>query len=324
MDHSDAAGIADSGKHEGAPWSGFAPRGDEMTDRTSSGTPERPRIAFIGAGRVAGALARGLARAGFPVVAVASRSARSAAALAAAVPGCRAVRDLQAAVDVADLVFLTVPDDSIAGVAGAVTWRTGVGAVHASGAAEMGVLAPAAALGARVGGFHPLQNFSDPDVALAGLPGCAVAIEADEPLAGILDSLALALGMRPILLPPGARALYHGAGSFAAPFITTLLHEAVRIWRGFGASEADALAALVPLARGTLDSIARDGTVRGLAGPIARGDTGTVARHVAAFGALDERTLGFYREMAARVIPIALAKGGLTPERAEEIRKLLR
>jgi hypothetical protein len=28
--------------------------------------------------------------------------------------------------------------------------------------------------------------------------------------------------------------------------------------------------------------------------------------------------------MAARVIPIALAKGGLTPERAEEIRKLLR
>jgi predicted short-subunit dehydrogenase-like oxidoreductase (DUF2520 family) len=295
-----------------------------MSDRSSSGVPERPRLAFVGAGRVAGALARGFVRAGFPVVAIASRSPGSAEALAAAVPGCNAVRGPQAAVDAADLVFITVPDDAIAGVAAAVAWRAGVGAVHASGAAEVDVLAPAAAHGARIGGFHPLQNFSDPDVALAGLPGCVVAIEAEEPLAGQLDAAATALGMRPIRLPAGARALYHGAGSFAAPFINALLHEAVRIWRGFGMSEADALAALVPLARGTLDSIARDGTVRGLAGPIARGDAGTVARHVEAFGALDERTLAFYREMAARVIPIALAKGGLTPERAAEIGDLVR
>jgi predicted short-subunit dehydrogenase-like oxidoreductase (DUF2520 family) len=295
-----------------------------MIDRTSSGAPERPRVAFVGAGRVAGALARGLARSGFPVVAVASRSPRSAEALAAAVPGCRAVLDPQAAVDAADLVFITVPDDAIAGVAAAIAWRAGIGVVHASGAAEVDVLAPAAARGARTGGFHPLQNFSDPDVALTGLPGFVVAIEADGLLAVELEAAAAALGMRPIRLPAGARALYHGAGSFAAPFINALLHEGVRIWRGFGMSEADALAALVPLARGTLDSIARDGTVRGLAGPIARGDAGTVARHVAAFGSLDERTLGFYREMAARVIPIALAKGGLAPERAEEIAALVR
>jgi predicted short-subunit dehydrogenase-like oxidoreductase (DUF2520 family) len=294
-----------------------------MTDRPSAGIPERPRIAFIGAGRVAGALARGFARAGFPVAAVASRTRSAAEALATAVPGCSAVGGAQAAVDAADLVFLTVPDDAIAAVADSAVWRPGVGAVHASGAAELDVLAAAATRGAWIGGFHPLQNFSDPDVALAGLPGCVVAIEAEEPLAGQLDALACALAMRPIRLPAGARALYHGAGSFAAPFITALLHEAVRIWRWFGMSEADALAALVPLARGTLDSIVRDGTVRGLAGPIARGDAGTVARHVAAFGALDERTLAFYREMAARVIPIALAKGGLTAERADEIRKRL-
>jgi len=295
-----------------------------MTDHPPTAFPDPPRLAFVGAGRVAGALARGFSRAGIPVVAIASRSAVSAGALAAAVPGCRAVREPQEAVDGAELVFLTVPDDAIAQVVTAATWRAGVGVVHASGAAEVDVLTPAARHGALIGGFHPLQNFADPDVALAGLPGCVVAIEAEAPLAARLDALARALGMRSIRLPAGARALYHGAGSFAAPFITTLLHEAVRIWKGFGMSEADALAALVPLARGTLDSVARDGTVRGLAGPIARGDAGTVERHVAAFGALDERTLAFYREMAVRVIPIALEKGGLTPERAEEIGVLLR
>jgi predicted short-subunit dehydrogenase-like oxidoreductase (DUF2520 family) len=283
----------------------------------------RPRIAFVGAGRVAGALGRGLARAGYAVTAIASRGAASADALAAAVPGCRAVRTPQEAADSADLVFLTVPDDAIAAVAASTAWRAGVGVVHASGATEVDVLAPAAASGALTGGFHPLQNFADPEVALAGLPGCAVAIEAEEPLAGRLLEVANALGMRPIRLPAGARALYHGAGSFAAPFITALLHEAVRVWKGFGMSEADALAALVPLARGTLDAVARDGTVRGLAGPIARGDAGTVARHVAAFDALDERTAAFYRVLAARVIPIALEKGVLTPERAAEIARLL-
>ncbi|HET9043764.1 MAG TPA: DUF2520 domain-containing protein [Burkholderiales bacterium] len=295
-----------------------------MTERATAELPERPRLAFVGAGRVAGALARGFARSGYPVVAVASRNAASAGALAAAVPGCHAVRAPQEAVDRADLVLLTVPDDAIGPVVTAAAWRAGVGVVHASGAAEVDVLAPAARQGALIGGFHPLQNFADPEVALAGLPGCVVAIEAQEPLGARLEALAQALGMRPIRLPAGARALYHGAGSFAAPFITALLHEAVRIWKGFGMSEADALAALVPLARGTLDAVARDGTVRGLAGPVARGDTGTVARHVAAFGALDERTLAFYREMAERVIPIALEKGGLAPERAEEIRALLR
>jgi predicted short-subunit dehydrogenase-like oxidoreductase (DUF2520 family) len=294
-----------------------------MTEANAAAVPERPRIAFVGAGRVAGALARGLARAGYAVTAIASRNPASAAALAAAVPGCGAARTPQEAADAADLVFLTVSDDAIAGVAAGTRWRAGAGVVHASGATEVGVLAPAAAAGALVGGFHPLQNFADPEVALAGLRGCAAAIEAQPPLAGRLHEIASALGMRPILLPAGARALYHGGGSFAAPFVTALLHEAVRIWQGFGMSEADALAALVPLARGTLDAVARDGTVRALAGPIARGDAGTVARHVAAFDALDARTAAFYREMAARVIPIALEKGLLAPDRAAEIARLV-
>lgn len=282
-----------------------------------------PRLAFIGAGRVAGALARGLARTGCPVVAIASRNPASAAALAAAVPGCRAAGSAQEAADAADLVFLTVPDDAIAPAAARIAWRAGCGVVHASGAAEIDVLASAAARGARVGGFHPLQNFADPEVALAGLAGCAVAIEAGGPLADRLRGLAVALGMRPIQLPAGARALYHGAGSFAAPFVTALLHEAVRIWKGFGVSEADALAALVPLARGTLDAVARDGTVRGLAGPIARGDAGTIARHLAAFDALDADTAALYRALTLRVIPIAVAKGSLAPERAEAIAALV-
>ena len=286
-------------------------------------TAALPAIAFIGAGRVASALARGFARAGHPVTGVASRTFERARALADSVAGCNVCASPQAAADGADLVFLTVPDDAIARTAAGLVWRTGQAVAHCSGATEVAVLAPAAARGAAIGGFHPLQNFADPETALAGLAGCAVAIEADGPLAGSLERLAHALGARPIRLPHGARALYHCAGSFAAPFVTTLLHEAVRIWRGFGMTESEALAALVPLARGTLDSIAQAGTVAGLAGPIARGDTGTVERHLRALGALDERTLDFYRELASRVVPIALEKGTLAPGETATLERLL-
>jgi predicted short-subunit dehydrogenase-like oxidoreductase (DUF2520 family) len=124
-------------------------------------------------------------------------------------------------------------------------------------------------------------------------------------------------------LPPGARARYHGGGSFAATFVVTLLHEAVRIWRSFGMTEQEALAALLPLARGTLDSVAELGLAQGIAGPIPRGDAGTIAKHLEAFAALDATTLELYRALALRAIPVAIEKGTLTLERAEELRRLL-
>jgi len=289
------------------------------TEDTSSSL----RIGFIGAGRVASALARGFARAGYAVTAVASRSGTSARSLARAVPGCRAYDGAQAAADRADLVFLTVPDDEIARVAAEIAWPRGGAAVHCSGATGVDALAPAARAGAQTGGFHPLQTFTAPETALAGLRRCVVAIEAEEPLAGRLRALASGLGARPIRLPPGTRALYHGAGSFAASFVVALLHEAVQLWRGFGVPEEEALAALLPLARGTLDAVAELGTVRALAGPISRGDVGTVVKHVQAFAERDRSTLDLYRVLARRTVPIALAKGALTPEQAAELTRIL-
>lgn len=281
------------------------------------------RIGFIGAGRVATALARGFARAGYAVTAVASRSGASARSLAAAVPGCRAYDDSQTAAGRADLVFLTVPDDAIARVAAEIAWPRGGAVVHCSGATGVDALAPAARAGAQTGGFHPLQTFSAPETALAGLRRCVVAIEAEEPLAARLLALAHGLGARAIRLPPGARALYHGAGSFAASFIVALLHEAAQLWRGFGVHEEEALAALLPLARGTLDAVAELGTVRALAGPVSRGDVGTVEKHLQALAALDRSTLELYRALALRTVPIALAKGSLTPEQAAELRRII-
>ena len=281
------------------------------------------RIGFIGAGQLATPLAWSLARAGYHVAGAASRSPASAARLATGIAGARAYDDPQRLADDADLVLIAVPDDAIAAVAQSVRWQARHGAVHCSGATEVSVLAPAAAAGASVGGFHPMQSFTDTQAAIESLPGCSIAIEAEEPLRTMLTGMAQALGCHPIGLPPGARALYHASGSFASSFLVALLNDALDLWSAFGVGRETAFRALLPLMQGTVAAIEANGPVRSLAGPIARADVGTVERHLAALGEKAPALLATYLDLARRSLPIAEAKGGADKGRFEGMRALL-
>jgi len=268
----------------------------------------RPRVGFIGAGRVGKGLSLALSRVGYSLTGVARRGGEPSG---------------QDVVDRSDIVFLTVPDDAIAAVAVQLKWREGVAAVHCSGAAELSVLEAASRAGAAVGGFHPLQMFADPEVAAAGLSRCAIAVEAAEPLAATLTAMVQALGARPMRVPAGARAAYHAAAHYAGPFVVALLDEAVRVWGRLGIGRDDALAALLPLVRGSTDAISHSGLQRAMAGSVARGDVQTVARHLEALGGLDPEARDFYRRLALRTIPIAMAAGTLDAARAQELRARL-
>jgi predicted short-subunit dehydrogenase-like oxidoreductase (DUF2520 family) len=261
------------------------------------------RIGFIGAGRVGLGLSLALSRAGYAITGVASRKRG----------------DAQRIVDASDVVFLTVPDDALGAVSRQLQWRKDQAAVHCSGAAELSVLST----NARVGGFHPLQMFADPEVAARGLAGCAIAVEADEPLFSNLKRMVEALGARPLRVPPGARAAYHAGAHFAAAFVCALLAEGTEVWRRIGIAPEDALPALLGLLRGATDAVAHSGPARAMAGSIARGDLDTVRRHVEALGRLSPELRELYCTLAARTVPLALAAGGMPPARADEIRAVL-
>lgn len=276
----------------------------------------RPRIGIIGAGRVAAVLAPALAQAGYEVVAVASRQPDSARALAARIAGCRAVGSAQEVADAADLVFLTVPDEGIAQVAGSLNWRLGMAAVHCSGAAGLEPLSSAAQQGADVGSFHPLQTFAGVEVPLAGV---TVAIEATGALLASLDRMALALDCRPIQLPEGARALYHASATIASNYLVTLLRQAARLWEPLGCSESEALATLLPLVKTTVANIESVGLRSSLTGPIARGDSGTVGQHLQALRNNAPDLVEMYRELGRKTLPLA----SLEPAQVEEIASIL-
>src|SRR5207245_11766295 len=279
-------------------------------------------LGFIGAGRVATGLASGFARAGVNVVAIASRRIASAQRLAKRVRGARACAPQEVA-DRTDIAFLTVPDDAIAAVASSLRWRAGSACVHCSGAADLDVLKKAVADGALAGGFHPLHMFGEAGESAGALAGCAIALAGPDTLVEKLERLARILDAKPLRLPEGGRALYHAAANFSGAFAIALIQETIALWGKLGIAEADALAALLPLLRGTADNVEKLGAAGGLGSAIARGDAGTIRRHLNVPARDAPDSLGLYRILSLRTIPLALAKGTLKPGAAKAITALL-
>jgi len=281
------------------------------------------RIGFIGAGTVGTALAITLAREGYQVAVVASRTRTSAAALAAQVPGCTALDRAQDVAGAADLVFITTPDDAIAGVAAAVQWHTGQAVVHCSGAASVDIIGPAAQDGAQVGAFHPLQSFANVGRAIENIPGSTFAIEAESPLRETLVAMATRLHGRPVLLGPGDKVLYHAAAVIVSNYTVALMKMATELWRQFGVPPSEATEAMLPLLRGTVNNIANIGLPTCLTGPIARGDTGTIERHLAALEQRAPQLLAAYRDLGLQAVEVALDKGKVDQTQAARMRAML-
>jgi predicted short-subunit dehydrogenase-like oxidoreductase (DUF2520 family) len=157
----------------------------------------------------------------------------------------------------------------------------------------------------------------------AGLRGCTVGIEAEAPLRETLRDLAGAIGCVPFELAPGVRPLYHASAYYVGPFLIALLQEGAALWSRIGASEAQALQALVPLLRGTLAAVLDSTLADGMGGCVARGDIGTVQRHLDAIDTQAPASSELYRALALRTVPLGIRRGTLTAERAAHIVHLL-
>jgi len=281
------------------------------------------KTGFIGAGTTGTALAVRLSQKGWPVVAVSSRTLSSAQSLGKRVPNCQVYHTAQELADVAELVFVTTPDDVIAQVCSEVHWHKGQSVLHCSGAHSIDILEPAKKLGAAVGSFHPLQTFADVDQAIANLPGSTFALEAEEPLLLTLKELTHLLNGNWVKLGSGDKVLYHAAAVFACNYLVTLVKLGQDLWKDFGVSSKEATRALLPLLRGTLNNIDSIGLPNCLTGPVARGDLGTIEKHLRALAATNPSLLTTYKELGLQTIPIALAKGKVDEQKAEEMRVLL-
>ena len=282
------------------------------------------KIGFIGAGTAGTALSILLSKNGYHVMAVSSRTLASAEKLAKAVGGCHVFKNSQGVADNAEVIFITTPDDAISKVASQARWHSGQSVVHCSGADSTDILEPARKQGARTGVFHPLQTFAGTEQAIANIPGSTFAVEAEEPLLSTLKKMANAVGGYCIELKASDKVAYHAAAVIACNYLVTLVKLATDLWQTFSVPPPRSTRALLPLIRGTLSNIENIGIPDCLTGPIARGDTGTIKKHLDALQKTAPTLLSTYKELGLQTIPIALAKGKINESQAQELQAILK
>ncbi len=277
-----------------------------------------PTVGFIGAGRIASALAPALARAGYVVAAIASAHRASAEQLSAAVSAARAT-DPQDVVDTCEIVFLTVPDAAIAPAAHALTWRPGKAAVHCSGALGLESFAAVVRSGGLAGCLHPLQSFPMRETGAVSLADVWCGVEGPPPLAAHLEAMVQAFGGQAFSLEGIDRALYHASAVFANNFVVALASAAGRLWALAGLPPEAARPALAHLLFAGATNAATMELAGALTGPLKRGDVATVERHLAAL-ATEPALAGLYRSLSLELLELSLAH---SPDTAARLRALL-
>lgn len=268
--------------------------------RTST---SKPTISVVGPGSLGSALATELARHGYPIRYIVSRPGGRIT------PGKALARRTKAEhtfvgerpID-SDILWLTVPDDSIADVARqlapAQPWKGKI-VLHSSGALTSEELAPLREKGALVASAHPMMTFVPGKKPSWG--GVSFAVEGDEDAVRVASQIAVDLGGRPFAIEKRNKVLYHAFGAFASPLVIALMSAMEQVAEEAGIPPRDAKQIMQPLLAQTLNNYMRQDAAGAFSGPLIRGDVRTIRKHLAQLKRAPE----------AREVYLALARAAI-------------
>jgi predicted short-subunit dehydrogenase-like oxidoreductase (DUF2520 family) len=283
-------------------------------------------FAIIGAGMVGTAIGHLLKNAGYKIVAIADESS-TALRRAQSYTGGKAYRKPQEVLREAGCILITTPDDIISSVCKDIARSPlirGKYIFHMSGAGGLDLLEPAKKAGAAVASIHPLQSFSSIDNAVQNIPSSYFGITADTKARKQAETIVLALGGKPIYISARQKPLYHAAACVASNYLVSLLNTVESIYQSIGISEKDAKKAYLPLIYGSLKNIELSGSIQALTGPIARGDAGTIQKHVDAINANLPQYASLYSSLGLVTVNLARKKGTLNLRQAKKISDILK
>ncbi len=262
-----------------------------------------PSISIIGPGNLGSALAVELARAGYPIRYIVRRAGSKVTRPKVLARRVKAELVMlgEAPLDT-DIVWITVPDDTIAAVAKQLApsqvWKGRI-VLHSSGALTSEELWSLWEKGASVASVHPMMTF------VAGKKpswhGVAFAIEGDEEAAKVAHSIASDLGGNPFEIEKHNKVLYHAFGSFASPLVIALMSAMEQVAEAAGVPSAKAKEMMVPLLRETLNNYLAKDAAGAFSGPLVRGDVKTVRKHLEQLKRVPE----------AREVYVALARAAI-------------
>jgi len=258
-------------------------------------------VSIVGGGRVGRALGRRLHELGWRVGGVTGRSISTARAAVRAIGAGQPLDAPTHQILNSSVILITTPDGAIESVAknlallGGSEW-SGKVVLHTSGSLDSSVLQPLADLGAATGSMHPMQTFSNQN--LPDLANCIFGIDGSPTALQVARKMIHQMGGVAVRLSGANKAAYHAAGSFACVYVLALMETATRLLMTQGFKRRQAMRALLPLARQTLDNFERVGPLAAWTGALSRGDFSTIERHVKALADFEPEYLEAYKALS--------------------------
>ena len=290
----------------------------------------RPTLNVIGAGRLGKTLARLWSERGvFAIAGICNRSLESAQAardFIGAGNTCARIQDLPDA----DCWLIATADSDIAATAEQLAARLSTTiseserpplVFHCSGALPASLLAPCRP--ALLASAHPVHSFAEPQRSLETFAGSTVALEGDDEGKTLLGAAFTKLQCELLTLDPQQKVLYHTGSVMACNYLTVLLDQSLQVFAAAGIDESSAKKLLQPIVAQTVHNNFALGPAAALTGPIARGDSDTVARQLHALAQVDGKTLDCYRALGLAGVELA-KKAGLDESQAQPLEKILR
>jgi predicted short-subunit dehydrogenase-like oxidoreductase (DUF2520 family) len=219
---------------------------------------------------------------------------------------------------------IEVPDEAlpslVEGLSATGSWQAGQLVVHTSG--RYGTAIFEAAAGHHILGLalHPVMTFTGTSMDLLRLTDCSFGITAPQTLRAVAEALVLEMGGEPVWIAEENRPMYHAGLAHGANHLVTLVAQALQVVGSAGVQDPQRL--IAPLLHAALDNALRLGD-GALTGPVARGDAGTVATHLAQLNEQTPDVRPTYVALARATAERALASGRLASVDAEPLLDIL-
>lgn len=288
----------------------------------------KQKVALVGPGRVGSSITKHLYRAGYPVSAVIGRNEEKtmdACTFIGCPANCSSVdlADIQAA----QIILIAVPDDQIKPLAEKIHRRMKstrpITLIHFSGLHRADIMRHSSPETTTLLSLHPLLPFANRQSAFEQLKNCPCILEGDNAAMPLGKEIVKALGAQSFEIKGEKKVLYHAAACIASNFSVALWGWASELLETCDIDKAHASVLLSPLVLATLNNVTKYGPEQGLTGPIVRGDSGTIARHLEELKKLSPQDHTTYLSLAKLTLSLAEKSGRLGTQSAEQLHTVL-
>ena len=264
------------------------------------------KIGFIGAGKLGFSLGKYLVENNINVRGYYSKNLDSSKE-AAIFTNSKYYQSLKSIIDDCDTIFITTPDGIIEEIWNSISELPIENKIicHCSGSLSSSIFSNIGDHKAYGYSIHPMIAFSDKYNSHKQLKGATITIEGIKDHLDTFKDIFESLGNKVKIISKNNKAKYHAASVFVSNNVIALFNTGVELLSHCGFTEEEAKESLYPLMINNIKNIGDKGIVNSLTGPIERGDSGTVEKHLQALNNEDRE---LYILLSKKLIKIAKIK----------------